>query len=87
MILFFSFSSDGLWSSVIAEKVEPSLELMTALESPVLAIHTSLSIISMTMAQEPDLSRTVYWFCLMKLSSASLKPSKRAFSGSYGNVG
>ena len=56
---------------------------MTARESPVFAIQTSLSIMSITIAQLPDLSRTWFRFYFMNCSSASLKPFSSDFSGFY----
>lgn len=87
MILILSASSDGLWSFVNCIKFLPPFYDKVALESPVFAIHTSLSIISITMAQEPDLSLICKRFYLMKVSSASLKPLNRAFSGFRGKLG
>lgn len=87
MILKRSGSSEGLWSSVSEEKLVPFWELITALESPVLAIQMWSSITSMTMAQLPDLSLTDVWFWRMNISSASLKPFLRASSGFEGKLG
>ena len=58
---------------------------MIALESPVLAIHISLSITSITSAHDPDLSRIYTKFYLINVSSASLNPCYRALSGFKGN--
>lgn len=86
MILFFSASSDGLWSFDMDVNFCPWWDDMTALESPVLAIHTLSSITSITIAHDPDLSLTDTWFCLMKVSSASLNPLNNAFSGFNGKL-
>jgi hypothetical protein len=61
------------------------LDERTALESPVLAIQTLSSITSITIAQEPLLSLTCIKFYLMNISSASLNPWIKAYSGLLGN--
>ena len=50
------------------------------------AIHKSLSIISITIAHDPDLSLIYYKFYLINVSSASLKPWNKAFSGFEGKL-
>jgi hypothetical protein len=60
---------------------------ITARESPVLAIQTLSSITSITIAQEPLLSFTCIRFYRMNISSASLNPFIKAYSGLFGNDG